>query len=41
LGKTVAFPFVRDDVKVPTGAAKKLSAFFVNAPVTVVRATSP
>jgi len=32
LGKTVAFPFVRDDVEVPTDAAKKRSALLVNAP---------
>jgi hypothetical protein len=30
-GKTVAFPFVRDEVADPASAAKKLSAFFVSA----------
>jgi hypothetical protein len=38
LGKTVAFPFVRDDIEVPAGAAKKLSALLV---LSVTRTASP
>jgi hypothetical protein len=33
LGETVAFPFVRNNVEDSADAAKKLSTFFVSAPV--------